>query len=425
MAKILYVILDGLGDRPIPALGDRTPLEAAHTPHLDALAGRGQQGLVGTVGEGIAPESDVAVFAILGYDPHRYHTGRGVLEALGVGLPFRDGDLALRGNFATAEGDRIVDRRVGRDLTSAETQALAEAVQQEVRLEDARFQFAASVGHRCVLVLSDARTSLSAQISNTDPAYARMGGLGVARAVAGDTVERCVPLVNTPEARRAAELVNEFTARSRVVLERHPVNQRRRAEGRLPANLVLLRDASDHLPEVPGIAERFGVRFACFVEMPVERGIARVLGMGVVPVPPGQGDPAAYTAWAERAREVLAEWDGLYIHLKGPDEPGHDGDWEAKRAVIERIDAHFFGPLQPVLDGAVVAVTADHATPCSVRAHTDDPVPLLVAGPGIPPDGAGPFGERSAGRGALGRLRGVDVLPLLVRLSRGEFPRSA
>ncbi|MDR5709730.1 MAG: 2,3-bisphosphoglycerate-independent phosphoglycerate mutase [Armatimonadota bacterium] len=425
MSKILYVILDGLGDRPIPALGDRTPLEAASTPHLDALAEQGQQGLVVTVGEGIAPESDVAVFAILGYDPHRYHTGRGVLEALGLDLPFRDGDLALRGNFATAEGERIVDRRVGRDLTSAEARALAEAIQQEVRLPDARFRFAASIGHRCVLVLSDARTPLSAQISNTDPAYARVGGLGVARAVAGDTVERCVPLVDTPQAVRAAELINEFTARSRAVLEHHPVNRRRRAEGRLPANLILLRDASDHLPRVPGIAERFGMRFACFVEMPVERGIARALGMGVVPVSPSQGNPAAYTVWAERAREVLADWDGLYIHLKGPDEPGHDGDWEAKRAVIEQIDAHFFGPLRPVLDGVVVAVTADHATPCLARAHTDDPVPLLVAGPGIPPDGTGPFGERSAGRGVLGRLRGVDVLPFLVRLSRGGIPRSA
>jgi 2,3-bisphosphoglycerate-independent phosphoglycerate mutase len=432
MGRILYVILDGLADRPIPELGGRTPLEAAHKPNLDSLAQRGQQGLVVTVAQGIAPESDVAVLSMLGYDPHRYHAGRGVLEALGMGLPFADGNLALRGNFATVEGRRIVDRRVGRSLTSEEARALAEAVQSEVRLEGATFAFAASVGHRCVLVLYDPTTPLSAEISNTDPAYGRVGGLGVARTVAGTEVEPCTPLVDTPQARRAAELINQFTERAQAVLERHPVNERRRAEGKLPANGVLLRDASDHVPRVPSIAERFGVRFGCFVEMPVERGIARVLGMGVIPVPSGGADPSGhptkrqslfvgtpvYASWAHQAREALGEWEGLYAHLKGPDEPGHDGDWEAKRAVIEQIDAHFFGTLLPLPDDVLIAVTADHATPCAVRAHTDDPVPLLIAGPGLTPDGSSTFGEQAAARGALGRLRGVDVLPLLVRLAR-------
>jgi 2,3-bisphosphoglycerate-independent phosphoglycerate mutase len=125
-AKILYVILDGLGDRPIAALGGRTPLEAAATPHLDRLAAAGQQGLVTTVGEGIAPESDVAVTAILGYDPTVYHAGRGPLEALGAGLAFQSGDLALRGNFATGgEGRKILDRRVGRNLASEDAHARA------------------------------------------------------------------------------------------------------------------------------------------------------------------------------------------------------------------------------------------------------------------------------------------------------------
>jgi len=418
MGRILYVVLDGLADRPIPELGGRTPLEAAHKPHLDGLAQRGQQGLVVTVARGIAPESDVAVLSMLGYDPQRYHAGRGVLEALGMGLPFADGNLALRGNFATVEGRRIVDRRVGRSLTSEEARALAEAVQSEVRLEGASFAFAASIGHRCVLVLYDPATPLSAEITNTDPAYGRVGGLGVARTAAGREVEPCTPLVDTPQARRAAELVNQFTERAHAVLERHPVNERRRAEGKLPANGVLLRDASDHVPRVPSIAERFGVRFGCFVEMPVERGIARVLGMGVIPVPSAGANPSVYAAWAHQAQEALRSWEGLYAHLKGPDEPGHDGDWEGKRTVIERIDAHFFGTLLPLPDDVLVAVTADHATPCAVRAHTDDPVPLLIAGPGVAPDGCGTFGERAAAQGALGPLRGVDVLPLLVRLAR-------
>ncbi|MDR5675447.1 MAG: alkaline phosphatase family protein [Armatimonadota bacterium] len=422
MRKLLYVILDGLGDRPLAALGGRTPLEAARTPHLDALAAAGQQGLVVTVGEGIAPESDVAVTAILGYDPFRYHAGRGLLEALGMGLPFRDGNLALRGNFATAgEGRRILDRRVGRSLRSEEARELARAVQEQVELPGATFRFEASVGHRCVLVLYDAQVQLSAQVSNTDPAYGRVGALGVARTVVKDEVETCVPLDGAPGAVRAAELVNEFTERSRRVLDQHPVNLQRRARGEPPANLVLLRDASDHVPQVPPFAERFGARFACFVEMPVERGIARLLGMGVVEVPPSGRHTTVYTAWAEEALRQLERWDGLYVHLKGPDEPGHDGDGEAKRAVVEGIDAHFFGPLREGVASrgdVLVAVTADHATVCELGAHTDDPVPLLVWGAGIDPDSAGPFGESSAARGRLGRLRGVDVLPLLFRLAR-------
>lgn len=422
MRKILYVILDGLADRPIQALGGRTPLEAADTPHLDALAAEGQQGLVVTVAEGIAPESDVAVTAILGYDPFQYHAGRGLLEALGMDIPFQNGNLALRGNFATGgEGRRIVDRRVGRSLRSEEARELAQAVQEHVRLSGATFRFEASVGHRCVLVLYDPQFRLSARISNTDPAYGRVGALGVAKTVAADEVEPCVPLDGEPEAVRAAQLVNQFTELSRGVLEDHPVNAQRKARGQPPANLVLLRDASDHIPLVPSFVDRFGVHFACFVEMPVERGIARLLGMGVVEVPATCRDAQGYRAWAEEAVRQLDRWDGLYIHLKGPDEPAHDGDWDGKRAVVEGIDRHFFRPLRQGLAGrrdVLVAVTADHATVCELRAHGDDPVPLLVWGPGLPADGATAFGESAAASGQLGKLRGVEVLPLVLELAR-------
>jgi 2,3-bisphosphoglycerate-independent phosphoglycerate mutase len=420
-AKILYIILDGLGDRPIAALGGRTPLEAARTPNLDRLAASGQQGLVTTVGEGIAPESDVAVTAILGYDPTVYHAGRGPLEALGAGLAFGHGDLALRGNFATGgEGRKIVDRRVGRNLSSEEAHALARAVTEQIRLESApaTVVVAASIGHRCAVVFHPLEGRLSAQVSNTDPAYARVGGLGVALADFKDEVADCVPLDGSQEARAAAALVNEFTRKSREIMDAHPVNAGRRAEGRLPGNLILLRDGGDHLPQVPPVSERFGVHMGCFVEMPVERGIARYLGMGIVEVPHSASAARAdvYRAWAHRAVEVLPQYDGLYLHLKGPDEPGHDGDFEAKRRTIEEIDTHFFGALLPSVDLGVtlVAVTADHATPCEVRGHSADPVPLLVSGAGTPPDGAGRFTEAAAARGSLGHLRGVDILPLLV-----------
>jgi 2,3-bisphosphoglycerate-independent phosphoglycerate mutase len=422
--RVLYVILDGLGDRPLRELGDRTPLEAAVTPNLDRLADGGRQGTVITVGKGIAPESDVAVMAILGYDPMRYHAGRGPLEALGAGLRFRDGDLALRGNFATVgEGWSIVDRRVGRNLTSPEARALADAVTEQVRLQQgpADFVVRASRGHRCAVVIYPREGRLSAQISNTDPAYARLQGLGVARAVAGTTVEECQPLDDSPEAWIAAELVNEFTRKSREVMESHAVNQRRRLEGKMPGNAILVRDAGDHLPEVPSIQERFGLEFGCFVEMPVERGIATLLGMTVIEVPPSEGNvEAVYREWAHRAADEITRHGGLYLHLKGPDEPGHDGDAAAKRDIIALIDRAFFGELVPRLDlrEVLIAVTADHATPCGLKAHSDDPVPLLVAGGGVKPDGTHRYSEREAASGDLGTLTGVDIMPLLAGLAK-------
>ncbi|MDR7434192.1 MAG: alkaline phosphatase family protein [Armatimonadota bacterium] len=421
--RILYVIIDGLGDRPLPELDGRTPLEAARTPHLDQLAQQGRQGLVTTVGPGIAPESDVAVMAVLGYDPHRYHTGRGPLEALGVGIRMREGDLALRGNFATVDDGWILrDRRAGRDLTSAEAHALAEAVCAQVQLTEApvTFDFRATIGHRCVLVLFPREGRLSANITNTDPAYERLGGLGVARAGESNEVERARPLDESEEARIAAALVNEFTWRSREVLEHHPINERRRKEGRLPANVILLRDAGDRLPEAPSFQEVFGRSFACFVEMPVERGIASLLGMTVIEVPPVPGGrPEAYRRWAEMALDAIQNYEGIYLHLKGPDEPGHDGDFRRKKEMIEEIDRAFFGTLLPSLDlqQVLIAVTADHATPCSLRGHSDDPVPLLVSGGGISADGTRSFGEREASNGSLGHLKGIDILPLLLQLA--------
>jgi len=418
MKKLLYVCLDGLGDEPNPVLGDRTPLEAAATPFLDDLAARGREGLVHTVGRDIAPESDIAVFAILGYDPREEHPGRGVLEAVGAGMDFRDGDLALRANFATADGERIVDRRVGRDLPSEDARALAEEVNAKLALPAARAELRATIEHRGVVLIRSDEGSLSGEIGNTDPAYAKVGSLGVALEEFENRIVECVPLEDGDEARRAAELTNRFTRESATILDASEVNERRRREGRLPANVILCRDAGDHLPRLQPIRERFGPSWGCFVEMPVERGIALALGMGEVPAPAPPDPAERYAAWASLAADALEGYDALYVHIKGPDIPAHDGRAEDKRDIIETIDASFFGEVLPRLrsDRTVVAVTADHATSCLRKAHTADPVPLVVAGSGVDPDRSSTFGERAAMDGAIGTIPGVRIVPTLVGL---------
>jgi 2,3-bisphosphoglycerate-independent phosphoglycerate mutase len=420
MKQLVYVCLDGLGDDPNPDLDGQTPLEAARTPTLDRLAAQGSQGLVTTVGPDIAPESDIAVFAILGYDPRLQHPGRGVLEALGSGMDFRDGDLALRVNFSTQEDGEIVDRRVGRDLPSEDSHALSREVNEKVVLPEARFDLRATVEHRGALVIRSSSGPLSAEVGNTDPAYRKEGPLGVALETFESRVIPAEPLDGSEAAVRAADLVNRFTEESARILDASEVNARRRSEGRLVANLILSRDAGDHVPRLTPIKDRFGPAWGCFVEMPVERGIAMVLGMAPVDAPADLPRREQYAAWAALAAEALGGYDALYIHIKGPDIPAHDGRARDKMEVCEDIDAAFFAELLPLidLDRTILAVTADHSTSCIRKAHTADPVPLLVVGGGVPSDAQQSFGERAAAGGRLGSLAGIDILPNVISLLR-------
>src|SRR5262249_25649662 len=182
---------------------------------------------------------------------------------------------------------------------------------------------------------------------------------------------------------RSADLTNAFVEGAAAVLDRAEVNRRRQAEGRLPANLILTRDAGDHIPSLEPIRERFGPSWGSFVEMPVERGIAMVLGMSPVDAPSGMPRRDQYAAWAALAAEALGGYDAIYVHIKGPDVPAHDGRAEDKRLVIQDIDAAFFGEVLPRINRrkTLLAVTADHATSCVRKAHTAGPPPLLVPGP--------------------------------------------
>ncbi len=394
--KKLIIVLDGVGDRPIKKFGGKSPLEAANCANLNVLARHGRTGLA-VVAERVAPESDVGVFAVLGYDPAKGHVARGALEAIGFGIKMKDGWCALRGNFATARGAKIIDRRAGRTLQPHEAKALAVEVSKKVRLTSApaaKFTFKATVAHRCVLVLRAARR-LSGNVSNTDPAYMRVHGMGSAIVGYKKHVVRCFPLENSLSAEVTANLVNEFAEKSRRVLENSAVNRSREKKKLLPANIILLRDAQSVLPRRKQMPN-----WTIIADMPLEVGIGRFLGMHVERVPETH-HPERGEGLRERVKQTLAALrspanEGVYVHIKGPDLPGHWGDPLAKRRIIKKIDVEFIGPLAKRIDwrNTRLLVTADHATPCELKAHSADPVPVLLVGAGVRADGSREWSER-------------------------------
>ncbi|MBN1405993.1 MAG: 2,3-bisphosphoglycerate-independent phosphoglycerate mutase [Candidatus Omnitrophica bacterium] len=430
MKKILYIVLDGLGDTPIPQLENKTPLDAAVTPNMDMLAKKSKMGYVYTVGKNIAPESDIAVISILGYDAHKYYTGRGPLESYAEGLKVDDGDLAFRVNFATMAdetSDKIKDRRVGRNLTTEEATQLSAEINEKVKLSaPASFIFKNTIGHRGVLVIYGGKNrKLSGGVTNTDPAYGKEGVFGIALPKFDNVLLKAKPIEGMEKDAScilSAQLINEFTEKSRVVLNNSAINKKRIKEGKLAANVIVSRDAGDSLPKFPDISSLYKMRVGCFVEMPVERGIALLTGMEVVEIPLPSGNlEKDYILRAKKVKEAMGTYDALYIHIKGPDEPAHDGDFKKKKESIDAIDKFFFKELLSGVDlkKTVIAVTADHSTPCLAKAHTDDPVPFMLSTEMDKYDSIERFTEANSRKGSIAGIVGTDIMPILVKAAKG------
>lgn len=416
---MVYVLLDGVGDLPHPDLNGKTPLDYAQTPSLDRLTKNGAMGEVISVGKGIAPESDIAVFNMLGYKfQHSEYAGRGVIEAIGTGIDFKDGDLALRGNFATLDNsDIIIDRRAGRKIEKEDALAVSKEIENKIKFSEpgASVVVAPTIGHRVVVRIRCEGKQLSSEITNTDPAYSRVDGMGIAKAV-GDylKIERCLPLKQIPNSELTAKLVNEFTEQSLKILKESKTNQNRRAQGKKLLNSILLRDAGNHYPKVVPINDLYSMRFSCIVDMPVEIGISEVLKMRTF----NAGGLTDYEEKARVAAKAMETENAIYVHLKGPDEFGHDGDAIGKMKNIEEIDKRFFGTLLDNIDTSRVAVvvSADHSTPCINKGHSDDPVPVLVSGDMVKKDNSSRYTEKNAKIGSIGLLEGAQVVKTAIQL---------
>ncbi len=393
--RILYVLLDGIGDLPNPNLNGQTPLEAAKTPNIDTLAKNGKMGQVISVGEGISPQSDIAVFNMLGYDfQGKKYVGRGIVEIIGCGVDFRDGDLALRGNFATLDTNVKFDD------------------------PDVSVKITPTISHRVIIKFRHNKKYLSDKITNTDPAYGKLNGIGIAKTdVESMVVQESKSEDNSESSILSAKIVNEFTRKSISLLKEHSINLKRISNNKKPMNVILLRDAGNSIPSLQPINEKYGISTSCLVDMPVEIGIAKMLGMALF----CSEKIDDYTQKGKEVAEILKSYNLVYVHIKGPDEYGHDGDALGKKSNIELIDENFFGMfLKSANKPYVVVISGDHSTPCIKKSHTDDPIPLLVSGNGIKSDGSQRFTESWGRTGSIGTLKGSEVISSVLNMIRTQ-----
>ncbi len=394
------MIIDGMADRPLEELGGKTPLEAAQTPNMDRMAELGINGIMDSIKPGIRPGSDTAHLSILGYDPYQVYTGRGPFEAAGVGVEVRPGDIAFRCNFSTADEDGIItDRRAGRIREG--TDQLAETLNTMKLEEDVEVIFKESTGHRAVLVLRG--NCLSDQISDADPKHD------------GKKFKEVVGLDGSPEADKTAAILNKVIQKSYDLLKDHPINLERTKNGEPSANIVLPRGAGA-VPNAEPFNEKYGVKSACIAETGLIQGIAQIAGMDIIEVEGATGgvDTNLDNITSSILLNASLDYDFLLINIDGADEAGHDGNLQEKVEFIEKVDAVIGEVMQ--LEDVYFILTADHSTPISVMDHTGDPVPLVIKGPDVRVDPVNQFHERAAANGGLCRIRGSDIMNILMDL---------
>jgi len=399
MPSVLWVLFDGGGDRPS---GGKTPFHAAFKPTIDYLTSLGSCGLLDPISPGVRPGSDTAHLALFGYDPYKYYTGRGAFEALGAGIELRPGDVAFRTNLATVDSSGVVvDRRAGRYIAPEEARAVEEVMakigEEVAKRYGVEAVYKSTVEHRGVLVL---RGPVSHRVSDTDPHKV------------GAPVAKATPLDNDREAALTAEVVNYITARFTEAAGGLEINKARAASGRPPINAILLRGGG-YMPTIEPVAEKYKVKAAAIAGVALIRGVAKAVGMDVYTTQGlGGTKDDIFDHAVKLAVELMGKYDVVFLHVKGTDSTSHDGDFQGKVTVIERLDK----ALAPYLDHLsknYFIVTSDHATPVSIREHTGEPVPLALYGPDVVQDDVAKFSELTCWRGALGRLRGIDIMPTL------------
>ncbi len=398
--KYIIILGDGMSDRPIDSLGGKTPLMAADIPNIDSLSARGKCGKFITVPADMPPGSAVANLSVLGYDPAEVFSGRGVLEAASMGVALEYSDLAMRCNLICIEDDRIKNHSAGH-ISTEESHQLIEALNDQ--FESDMMRFYPGVSYRHLFVLKDGSEAISCtpphDVPGTDYSSVLVEGSGSA----GGTT---------------AALLNSIILKSHDILGSHPVNQKRIAEGKDPANSVWFWSPG-YRPKMKTMSELYGIKGAVISAVDLVKGLGIYAGLDVIEVEGATGlYDTNYEGKARAAVDALkGDYDFVYLHVEATDEAGHEGDVDLKIKTIEYLDhrlvKYIIEQTSDMSEGVAIAVTPDHGTPCDVRTHVHDPVPFLIYHPGSKADTVTQYDEVSTEDGSYGTVEGDTFIKLL------------
>lgn len=390
--KYVVVIGDGMADYPLEELDDKTPLQAAEIPNMDYIAAQGVNGLLKTVPDNMEAGSDVANLSIMGYDPQKFYTGRGPLEAASIGAELKEGDVAFRCNFITQEQGLIADFNADH-VSTAEASELIEALNQKF-YRFGRFYLGTSYRNLFIFKNQDA-----AHLQSTPP-----------HDVVGEALSQ--HLIK-PQENEHAIILNRIMDQSSEVLLNHPVNQKRIQKGKRPANMVWLW-GQGLKPQITPFKEKYGLEGATITGVDLIKGIGIYLGLTNINVPGATGYyDTDYCGKAKHTLQALEDHDLVFVHVEAPDEAGHAGDVKEKIKAIERIDSKILRKFLDNLPGFgdySLSILPDHLTPISVKTHTRDPVPYAMFSTRGSKDGVESYGELSAKNGSQGIIAGYKFM---------------
>lgn len=399
--KSIIILGDGMADEPIEALGGKTPMQYANTPYMDKLAEMGVTGRMKTVADGFHPGSEVANMAVLGYDLPTVYEGRGVLEAASIGYDLKPGEMAMRCNLVCMEGDILKNHSSGH-ITTEEANELICFLNEQLGSD--RIHFYTGVSYRHLLVVKGGDKRLDCTPPHDVPLHPFR------------------PLMikpEVPEAQETAKLLNDLILKSQEILKDHPVNRRRIAIGKDPANSIWPWSPG-YRPAMQTMQKMYGFKQGAVISaVDLIRGIGVYAGLKVIDVEGATGlYDTNYEGKAHAALEALKTNDFVYLHVEASDEAGHEGDVDLKIRTIEDLDKRAIGiifeELQKWDEPVAIAVLPDHPTPCAIRTHTNIPVPFLIYKPRQEPDGVTRFDEFSVLEGKYGILEKDEFIKELV-----------